>query len=69
MLSERYHLGVDVISGRVTDGPTGTRFCLEQLGVPACNALRDGPELANAVLASLGTQLRPEVITAGGPRA
>jgi hypothetical protein len=53
LLGERYGLGVDVVSGRVTDGPTGVRFCQEQLGVPAHNALRDGEGLSEAVLASL----------------
>ena len=53
LLAERYGLGVDVISGRVTDGPTGLRFCRDTLGVPAWNALRDGKGLSEAVLASL----------------
>ena len=42
-----------MVSGRVTDGPTGVRFCREQLGVPAHNALRDGHGLSEAVLSSL----------------
>jgi hypothetical protein len=49
ILRERYGLGVDVISGRVTDTGVGARFCLEKLGVPAWNALRDGPRLAEEV--------------------
>lgn len=55
LLADRYGLGVDVISGRVTDGPTGLRYCREQLGTPAWNALRDGKSLAETVLGSLET--------------
>jgi hypothetical protein len=50
LLDERYGLRVDVVCGRVTDTPVGTRFCRERLGVPAWNALRDGHRLAEAVL-------------------
>ena len=57
LLAERYGLGVDVVSGRVTDTPVGMRFCSEELGVPAWNALRDGRELGAAVVASLGQAL------------
>lgn len=53
LLRDRWDLNVDVVAGRVTDGPTGVRFCRETLGVPACNALRDGVALADAVLATL----------------
>jgi hypothetical protein len=56
LLGERYGLGVDVVSGRVTDGPTGIRFCREQLGVSAHNALRDGKGLSEAVIASFEPQ-------------
>ncbi len=49
LLRDRYSLGVDVVSGRVTDTPVGMRFCREKLGVPAWNALRDGNKLAAAV--------------------
>jgi len=65
LLGERYGLGVDVVSGRVTDGPTGLRFCRETFGVAAHNALRDGQGLAQAVLASLAPLGAPsEVLTA-----
>ena len=53
ILRDRFDLDVDVVCGRVTDGPTGVRFCREMLGVPAWNALRDGVSLADAVLATL----------------
>ncbi|HVS19602.1 MAG TPA: hypothetical protein VMT18_13445 [Planctomycetota bacterium] len=69
ILGERYGLKVDVVSGRVTDGPTGVRFCLETLGVPACNALRDGQGLTEAVLASLGPKLARQPALSGGSRA
>jgi hypothetical protein len=49
LLEENHDLGVDVICGRVTDTTVGTRFCNEQLGVPAFNALSHGPQLADAV--------------------
>ena len=57
LLGQRYGLGVDVVSGRVTDGPTGVRFCGENLGLPAHNALRDGKGLSEAVLASLSAHV------------
>jgi hypothetical protein len=53
LLRDRWQLPVDVVAGRVTDGPTGVRFCRETLGVPACNALRDGAALADVVLSTL----------------
>ena len=53
ILRDRFHLAVDVVAGRITDGPTGVRFCRESLGVAACNALRDGACLADVVLAQL----------------
>ena len=53
VLEEEYRLDVDVVSGRVTDTPVGRRFCADKLGVPAFNALREGRELCDAVLASL----------------
>lgn len=68
LLEERYGLAVDVVSGRVTDGPTGQRFCQDSLGVPARNALRDGGGLAEAVLASLGARLGQELVAVGGAR-
>jgi hypothetical protein len=53
LLRDRWQLPVDVVAGRITDGPTGVRFCREALGVPAGNALKDGVALAEAVLATL----------------
>jgi hypothetical protein len=44
------------------------RFCRETLGVPAWNALRDGKGLAEAVVASLGSRLRPQQLVGGGTR-
>lgn len=64
LLRERHGLGVDVISGRVTDGPTGVRFCRETLGLPAWNALREGQQLAQAVIQGLGAR---QVALAGAP--
>ena len=56
LLSDRYGLSVNVISGRVTDGPTGLRYCRDRLETPAWNALRDGKGLAEAVLSTLGSE-------------
>jgi len=53
LLRAKYGMAADVVSGRVTDGPTGVRFCNEQLGLPGCNALRDGERLAEIVLGAL----------------
>lgn len=69
ILGERYGLKVDVVSGRVTDGPTGVRFCQDTLGVPAYNSLRDGKGLAEAVLASLGSKLARQPAYSGATRA
>ncbi len=53
LLRDRYGLEIDVVSGKVTDTPVGRRFCREKLGLAAFNALREGRELADTVLASL----------------
>jgi len=53
ILRDKYGLGVDVVSGRVTDSPVGRRFCSEKLGVSAFNALREGRAFANCVLQGL----------------
>lgn len=52
LMRTKYGLEVDVVSGRVTDGGSGVRFCRERLGLPGHNALRDGEKLAEAVLAA-----------------
>lgn len=49
ILRDRYGLDCAVVCGRVTDTPTGVRFCLEKLETPAFNALRDGPQLVSAL--------------------
>ncbi|MCE9594244.1 MAG: hypothetical protein K8S98_08620 [Planctomycetes bacterium] len=61
ILKDRYGLGVDVISGRVTDTPVGMRFCTEKLGVPAWNALRDGHRLAQTIKTKLAASASLEV--------
>ena len=38
-LAERYGLTPDLITGPLTNSPAGLRFCAEELGVPAWNAL------------------------------
>jgi hypothetical protein len=53
LLRTRYGLEADVVSGRVTDGTSGVRFCQEKLGLPGHNALRDGEQLAETVLAAV----------------
>ncbi len=50
LLRERYGLAVDAVSGPVTDGPTGVRFCEQTLGVPAWNALSCDPSIVDVVL-------------------
>ncbi len=54
LLRSRYGLEADVISGRVTDGASGVRFCRERLGLRGWNALRDGEFLAESVLEKIG---------------
>ncbi len=56
LLRARHGLEADVVSGRVTDGSTGTRFCRETLGLPGWNALRDGERLSGAVLEALAAR-------------
>lgn len=56
LLRAKYGLAADVVSGRVTDGPSGLRFCREQLGLPGHNALRDGEKLAETVLAAVAAR-------------
>lgn len=50
LLRERYGLEPSAISGRVTDTPVGLRYCRNQLGIPAWNALRHGEQLAKTLL-------------------
>ncbi len=49
ILAERFALSPTVISGPVTDTPVGRRYCTEDLGIPAHNALLDAASLASAV--------------------
>ncbi len=53
ILRDRYGLEVAVVCGRVTDTPTGLRFCREKLEVSAWNALHDGPQLVGALEAAI----------------
>jgi hypothetical protein len=56
LLRSKYGLEADVVSGRVTDGVSGVRFCNERLGLPGHNVLRDGERLAETVLAAIETR-------------
>jgi len=53
LLRSKYGMEADVVSGRVTDGVAGVRFCNEKLELPGHNALRDGEKLADVVLAAV----------------
>lgn len=53
LLAARYGLVPSVACGRVTDTPTGLRFCRESLDLPAWNALHDGERLAATALEAL----------------
>ena len=53
LLRSKYGMDADVVSGRVTDGVAGVRFCNEKLELPGHNALRDGEKLADVVLAAV----------------
>jgi hypothetical protein len=66
LLRARYGLEADVVSGRVTDGVAGVRFCNESLRLPGHNALRAGEALAEAVLAAV--RARSESDLAGSAR-
>jgi len=60
LLSGRYGLATTLVSGMVTDTPTGKRFCREQMGVPAFNAQRECEQLA----AELAPMLQPQPVSA-----
>lgn len=50
LLERRYGLRPSLVCGRITDTPVGARFCAETLGIPAWNALKDGGDVATALL-------------------
>ncbi len=49
LMTNRFGVAVDVISGRVTDTQVGARFCARQLGIPAWNAIANPRELSAQV--------------------
>lgn len=49
LMTRRFGVPVDVVSGRVTDTAVGVRFCRERLRLPAWNALLQPVELAAEV--------------------
>lgn len=53
LLRNRFSIEPTVISGPVTDSPTGMRFCENELGLPGWNALRDGATLPIALRSAL----------------
>jgi hypothetical protein len=53
VMSERFGLTVDVISGPATDNLVGTRFVRQQLGLEAINARTHGRELGDFVASRL----------------
>lgn len=53
LLRGRYGIEPTLVSGPVTDSPTGMRFCEQELGLAAWNAVRDGHELPPAVRTAL----------------
>jgi hypothetical protein len=69
LLEGRHGLAVDLVCGRVTDTPVGKRFCREELGLPAWNALADARELAAEVIRSLGTALPASARAENAPPA
>lgn len=54
LLRDRWSLKPSVVSGPVTDSPVGQRFCREELGFPAWNALKNGKQLVRAAVSALG---------------
>ena len=53
LLRNRFGIEPTVISGPVTDSPTGMRFCRDELGLPGWNALRDGTQLPTGLRSRL----------------
>ena len=64
ILDERFGLSPTVISGPVTDTPVGRRYCTEDLGIPAHNALLDAASLASSVAPELSSIAKAEGVFA-----
>lgn len=58
LMTERYDLRIDVISGPTTDNAVGTRFVREQLGMEAINARTEGTRLGTFIADRLNGRLR-----------
>lgn len=56
LLEQRWNLRPAVVSGPVTDSSVGQRFCREELGLAAWNALKNGKQLVRAAAAALGVK-------------
>lgn len=53
LMSERFGLSIDVVTGPTTDNAVGTRYIEEQLGLAALNAQTDGVALGDLVASLL----------------
>jgi hypothetical protein len=53
IMRDEFSLGIDAITGPVTDNEVGRRYVRETLGVPAHNAMRDAAGLTSVVAARI----------------
>lgn len=58
VMSERFGLTIDVVSGPTTDNLVGTRFVRDQLGLAAINARTNGAELGDFIAERLAARRR-----------
>jgi hypothetical protein len=54
LLRERFGIEPSVVTGPATDNSVGVKIIEEQFGVPAFNAITNGPQLGDRVIESLG---------------
>lgn len=62
VMSERFGLEIDVVSGPATDNAVGTRFIRESLGLAAINARTHGRELGEFIAARLNGKLQGALV-------
>ncbi len=65
LLRERFGIEPCVVTGPATDNAVGVDIIREQMGVPAFNAMTDGPALGDCVISAAGLDAaaRPAVVT------
>jgi hypothetical protein len=62
LLREKFGIEPAVVTGPATDNAVGVNIIRDQFGVPAFNAITDGPALGDRVIESLGLKTRQSAI-------